>query len=157
MTIYSEISDKVINDPFGIDQHNALNDNTKALREQSIRSGTAATPIRLVFARGSFAFDETLSGGLATASQVITYSSDATDGDPNFGAVPVSYCFGLKEDGSGVDWGGNNATLTPYVVSGTGDANGMTVEIRMVDVSAGTDNIKGICYWFVWGDPTGAE
>ena len=71
MTDYAAIGDKVINDPCGIDQHNALNDNTKAGREQALRCGIEGNGIRLVFAHGAFAFDETLSGGLALMSTAI--------------------------------------------------------------------------------------
>jgi hypothetical protein len=158
MTVYSAISDKVQDDPFGIDQVNALNDNTKAERERQLRLGTNTTGVRMALARGSFTFNITNSSGAGSHSEAITFSSAADDGNPNFSAAPTSVWFGLEEDGTGTDWITSRTILMAYVVTGTLASSGMTVEISSQDVTAsGSDNMKGTCYWHVIGAPTGTE
>ena len=158
MTDWTVISDKVQDDPWGIDQANALNDNDKSIRERQLRVGIDATGVRMALVRGSFTFDITLSSGAGSHNEVVTFSSAATDGNPNLSAAPTSVWFGLVEDGTGTDWTTSRCSVLPYVVTGTLASSGMTVEISAQDVTAaGSDNIKGTCYWHCVGAPTGTE
>ena len=125
-----------------------LNDNSKSLREQALRCGTNTTGVRLTLARGRFAANITLDGsGNGVDTNTITFSSSATDGDPNFSAAPT--CLGLTFEESSV---AGDEVGSPSEISLTiNESGGVTATAaNLVTVIRGGTTGVTINYYIHW-------
>ena len=130
-------------------------DREEHLFEAAMRCGTFAAPKRLVFARGSFTFNITMSAGQGQLIQNVTFSTAATDGNPAFSAKPFPF-FAFEEDGTGFNWLSEDVRIAVFTDSSL-TSTGMDVKIQALTNSASPGNCKGTCYWYAVGLPTAGQ
>lgn len=131
-----------------IDDHNYM-------YEHVIRTGTHATGVPLVIARGSVAFSATTTTSPAMTG-TITFADDADEGDPAFlaGTTPV-VVLSVDEDtsGSNIAWTIPNLIIgkREYIQSGTLTNTGFDWEVDIESLAAVT--VGGTLHWIAVGEP----
>ncbi len=158
-----------VDSPFNTTLLTSFRDNMEYNFERYPRTGTHAVGVRLVLARGTktlAAAAGTLivdgTGNLYSANitpTVITFSTDAADGNPNFltATTPI-ILLSCEEDTSGgkLDWTSNHVAAGPFVQDGSLSNTAFTLECQF-HTDTNSAGVGAIFQWVAIGQPSSGE
>lgn len=158
MSVWTSISSTRLDadSPIDEDLTTDLDDNAKSIRERQLRTGIHALGVRLALARGEKAASVAISSGLGTSIDTITFSSDATDGNPNFSAAPTVLGLTFEELSTGVDIGTSDPAVSCYIEEGGPTTTTLAV-VTSVQDAANDGTLNFLIHWAVVGPVTSGE